>query len=100
MNIESLNEEIKKINNKWYFKIPILGKVLRKKSSAKRAEDSFNIIQDYITKYNKEEFDGKSKEEQFMLIDNVVNGIVDDMGIYTRSNWKKICEKVRSDLYE
>ena len=100
MDIGNLKSEIKRVNNKWYFKIPVLGRKLREKSSAKRAEDSFNIIQDYITKYNKEEFDGKSKEEQYELIGQVVNGIVDDVGIYTRPNWKKICEKVRSELNE
>lgn len=100
MNIENLKSEIKRINNKWYFKIPVLGRKLREKSSDKRAKDSFNIIQNYITKYNKEEFNSKSKEEQYEYIGQVVNGVVDDMGIYTRPNWKKICEEIRSELYE
>ena len=100
MNITNLKNELKHIHKKWYFKIPIIGKIIKKNCQDKIIDKSIDLVNEYITELHEKEFNNKSKEEQFKIIDDVVNGIVDDMGIYTRPNWKKICEEVRSELNE
>ena len=99
MDITDLKNELKYIHRKWYFKIPVIGKIIKRKCQDNIIDKSINLVNEYITELHKKELNNKSKEEQFKVIDDVVSGIVDDMGIYTRPNWKKICEEVGSELY-
>lgn len=100
MDITDLKTDLKHIHKKWYFKIPIIGKLIKRKCQYKITDKSIDLVNEYITELHKEEFNNKSKEEQFKVVEYVINCIVDDMGLYTKPNWKKICEEVRCELYE
>lgn len=95
MNIADFKNKINQIYEKWYFKIPIIGKVIRRKLQGKITNKSIELINEYMAELHKEEFNNKSKEEQFKTVEYIVSLVVDDMGVYTRHNWSKICEEIK-----
>lgn len=98
MNIDNFKNKISQICKKWYFKIPIIGKVIRRKLQGKITNKSIELINEYIAELHREEFNNKSKEEQFKVVEYIVNLVADDIGLYTRPNWSKICKEVKHEF--
>lgn len=100
MNVNDFKRKAKEIHKKWHFNTSIIGGRLGEKSKDERTTELIDLVNEYIAELHKEEFNTKTKEQQFKVVENTINLVVDDMGIYTMPNWKQICEKVRSESYE
>lgn len=92
---ETKLKEIKKRKNKWYFKIPIIGNKLKMRITEVIKDECISLHKEYIRLLIKEDWNNKTKEQQYEIIENVINTITEEMGLYTKTNWNDIIKDLQ-----
>ena len=94
MTYEELTIELAKVKereNKWYFKIPIIGDRLKLKVAKEVKDECRSLCNEYLRLRLKEDWNNKTTEERY----EIINTITKEDRLYTQTNWDNIVKDLQ-----